>query len=72
MCGTLRKGRAKRLFQFLRFINILNNYVVYLFVYKSLEAVTLIPNNASLKIEGRNDSTLIATAGEKGKNLRCI
>ena len=29
----------------------------------------LIPNNASLSIEHKDDSTLIATAGEKGEVL---
>ena len=32
-----------------------------------LEAVILIPNNASLGIEKKDDCTLIATAGEKGE-----
>ena len=32
-----------------------------------IEAVVLIPNNATLTIEAKDNSTLIATAGEKGK-----
>ena len=36
--------------------------------------MVLIPNNASLAIEAKDNSTLIATAGEKGKVyvLRCV
>ena len=36
--------------------------------------MVLIPNNASLAIEAKDNSTLIATAGEKGKvyDLRCV
>ena len=36
--------------------------------------MVLIPNNASLAIEAKDNSTLIATAGEKGKIyvLKCV
>ena len=64
----IKEGKSKKSIPVFEVHKIISEYVVCMIMCLcSIEAVVLIPNNASLAIEAKDNSTLIATAGEKGK-----
>ena len=65
---NIMEGKSKKTIPVFEVHKIISEYVICMIMcLQSIEAVALIPNNATLAIEAKDNSTLIATAGEKGK-----
>ena len=66
----IKEGKSKKTIPVFEVHKTISEYVVCMIMcLQSLEAVVLIPNNTTLAIEAKDNSTMIGTAGEKGKVL---